>query len=530
MPGTSQGSAHPETRPTTYTSILGASTDTDDSDLPLPQPFTDAEWDAIVAAAVANVAAMEAAETQDHPDEDAVDDLLDAQPSGTGAALSLPVPAGAYARVTTWHSRRYWLTLCEWIVTHTERGRAALTRHGIAAQTFLRVCAAHAHYAESATGRHVCASLATLATTKNLSIDQLKRGRRALKTLDLGVELARGKKLNNIEREAAARLHSQVHGQLPVRPQIGAASVWALSAPAWAVETMPAPPTPRQQPRRRPRQRTTRSAPKSGTSATRFISPTQRSSLASAPQSPSGSLSLCLSVRKDHQARARAGEQNSTPTTPRPLALQRAAAQLVDHIPALHTILGIDETTGRRRGHIGSVCDLLLEAGIDTDRWTGIDIAHALNHDGTTRGWTWPTANAMTSPLHLVAYRLSRLDWTGPSPTERKISGRQRHGETTAEAAHRLVKAYRSARALTSTTQERPASDKHRQAVREQLAAELAAKVRYRSPCSMSSSTNPYTTRKVTSHADSRSRADINRFTRPPARDAFLHSAYDYAL
>ncbi|TWH41149.1 hypothetical protein L612_005800000020 [Rhodococcus rhodochrous J38] len=473
MPGTSQGSAHPETRSTTYTSTLGVSTDTDDSDLPLPQSFTDAEWDAIVAAAVANVAAMEAAETQGHPDEDAVYDLLDAQPAGTGAALSLTIPAGACARVPTWHSRRYWQRLCEWIVTHTERGRTALTRHGIAAQTFLRVCAAHAHYAESATGRHVCASLATLATNDRLSIDQLKRGRRVLKTLDLGVELARGKKLNSTEREAAARLHTYTHGQPPSRLQSGAASVWALSAPAWAVAAMPAPEKPPRKPRRRPRHRP-RFLPTVGPSAAQSVSPTPRSSPDSAPQSPSGSLSLCLSVRKDHQARARAGEQNST--TPRPLALQRAATQLIDRVPALRTIVGIDDTTGQRRGHIGSVCDLLLEVGIDTDRWTGIDIAHALNHDGTTRGWTWPTANTMTSPLRLVAYRLSRLDWTGPSPTERKISGRQRHGETTAEAAHRLVKAYRSARALTSTTQERPASDKHRQAVREQLAVELAAK------------------------------------------------------
>ncbi|WP_156665623.1 hypothetical protein, partial [Rhodococcus phenolicus] len=470
MPGTSQGSAHPETRPTTSTSILGASTNIDDSDLPLPQPFTDAEWDTIVAAAVANVAAMEAAETQDHPDEDAVRDLLDAQPSGTGAALSLPVPAGAYARVPTWHSRRYWLTLCEWIVTHTERGRTALTHHGIAAQTFLRVCAAHAHYAESATGRHVCASLATLATKDKLSMDQLKRGRRALRTLDLGVELARGKKLNSGEREAAARLHTHAHGQPPCRPQIGAASVWALSAPAWAVETMPAPPTPRKQPRRGPRQRTTHSAPKSGTSATRSISPTQRSSPTSAPQSPSGSLSLCLSARKDHQARTRAGEQNSTPTTPRPLALQRAAAQLVDRIPALRTILGIDDATGRRRGHIGSVCDLLLEAGIDTDRWTGIDIAHALNHDGTARGWTWPTAEAMTAPLRLVAYRLSRIDWSGPSPTEQKTHDRMHGGETPASTAHRLIKTYRHALVAISTPQAPPASGEHRRAMREQFA------------------------------------------------------------
>ncbi|TWH10213.1 hypothetical protein L618_004300000020 [Rhodococcus rhodochrous J45] len=476
MPGTSQGSAHPETHPTTYNSNLGASTNTDEADLPLPQPFTDAEWDAIVAAAVANVAALEAAQTQDHPTDEAVCDLLDAQPAGTRAALSLPIPAGACARVPTWHSRRYWLTLCEWVVTHTERGHAALKRHGIAATTFLRVCAAHAQYAESTTGRHVCASLATLATQGSLSIDQLKRGRRALKTLDLGVELARGKKLNATEREAAARLYTHTHGQPPSRLQVGAASVWALSAPVWAVETMPAPKKPHKKPRRRSRHRPSRSAHHTETSASRPISPAQRRSPSSAPQSPSGSLAMCLSVRKDHQARTRAGEKTSTPTTPRPRALQRAAAQLIERIPALRTIVGIDEDTGRRRGHIGSVCDLLTDAGIDTDRWTGIDIAHALNHDGTTRGWTWPTANAMISSLRLVAYRLSRLDWTGPSPTEHKIHGREQSGETATDAAHRLAKAYRSARAVTSTPQGPPASNEHRRAVREQLAADLAEK------------------------------------------------------
>ena len=476
MPGTSQGSAHPETRPTTCISTLGVSTDIDDADLPLPQPFTDAEWDTIVAAAVANVAVLEAAHPQNHPDENAVRDLLDAQPAGTRAGFSLPIPAGACARVLTWHSRRYWLALCEWIVTHTERGRTALRRHGIAVQTFLRVCAAHAQYAESSTGRHVCASLATLASKDTLSIDQLKRGRRALKTLDLGVELARGKKLNTAEREAAARLYTHAHGQPPSRLQVGAASVWALSAPVWAVETMPAPKKPHKKPRRRTRHRPSRSAHHTETSASRPISPARRRSPSSAPQSPTGSLSMCLSVRKDHQARTRAGEKNSTLTTPRPLALQRAAAQLVNRIPALRTIVGIDETTGQRRGHIGSVCDLLVDAGIDTDRWTGIDIVHALNHDGTARGWTWPTADAMTTPLRLVAYRLSRLDWTGPSPTEHKIHGRQQRGETTADAAHRLIKAYRNTRAVTSATRELPASDKHRQAVREQLAADFAGK------------------------------------------------------
>ncbi len=218
----------------------------------LPQPFAAGEWEAIVAAAVANVAEIEAAQAQDDPAEAAVDDLIEAQPVGTRAALSLPVPAGTCARTPTWRSRRTWLELCEWIVTHTDRGREALKRHSIAAGTFLRVCAAHAEYAESTTGRHVSVSLNTLASKWDLSTDKLKRGRRVLKATGLGVELARGKKLNGIEREAAARLYSQAHGHAPARLQVGAASVWALSAPHWAVEAMPAPEKPQRRSRRRP--------------------------------------------------------------------------------------------------------------------------------------------------------------------------------------------------------------------------------------------------------------------------------------
>ncbi len=160
----------------------------------------------------------------------------------------------------------------------------------------------------------------------------------------------------------------------------------------------------------------------------------------------------------------------------RPLALQRTAAELVDRIPVLCTVIGIDDATGQRRGHIGSVCDLLLEAGIDTERWTGSDIAQSLNRDGAARGWTWPTTEAMTAPLRLVAYRLSQLDWTGPSLTERKLHGRELADETTADAAHRLLQAHRRALAATSATQAPLASVEHRRAVRAQLTADLAAK------------------------------------------------------
>ncbi|WP_345353324.1 hypothetical protein [Rhodococcus olei] len=222
----------------------------------LQQPFADSEWEEIVAAAVAAVAAIEAAQAQDTATdplaEAAIAEMLEAQPAGA-RTFSLPIAPGASACVLTWHSRRYWLTLCEWVVTHTDRGRSALKKAGIAAATFVRGCAAHAEFAESATGRRMSASLDTLVGRSGLSVDQIKRCRRALKALELGVEQARGKLLNSLEREAAARHYEQVHGQSPAQPQRGAASVWTLSAPQWATEAMPMPEkAPR--PRRRPAQ------------------------------------------------------------------------------------------------------------------------------------------------------------------------------------------------------------------------------------------------------------------------------------
>ena len=120
-------------------------------------------------------------------------------------------------------------------------------------------------------------------------------------------------------------------------------------------------------PRRRPRRRPL-FFPTTGIPGACADSPTPHRSPSSVPQSPSASLSRSLSIRRDHRARTRAGEQNSTSTTIRPRTLQRAAAQLVERVPVLCTMVGIDG-------------------------------AQALNHDSTARGWTWPTAHAMTATL-----------------------------------------------------------------------------------------------------------------------------------
>lgn len=156
--------------------------------------------------------------------------------------------------------------------------------------------------------------------------------------------------------------------------------------------------------------------------------------------------------------------------SPRSINLQRAAAVLVDRIPALRSVVGSDPalSTGRHR-HVGVVCDLLVDVGIDTSRWTGIDIVDALNRNAAQRGWTWPTSAAMSSPLGLLKWRLSRIDWSGPSPTQNATAGRGCDGESPAEIADRLVKARRAEIAAfnSSTRTAPPASAEHRKAMRE---------------------------------------------------------------
>ncbi|NKZ79678.1 hypothetical protein GTA28_23110 [Rhodococcus hoagii] len=64
--------------------------------------------------------------------------------------------------------------------------------------------------------------------------------------------------------------------------------------------------------------------------------------------------------------------------------------------------------------HIGSICQAISAAGIDTTVWTGRDIAAALDADSRRRGWMWPAA--IENPAALLAWRLRRMSWTGLSP------------------------------------------------------------------------------------------------------------------
>jgi hypothetical protein len=110
--------------------------------------------------------------------------------------------------------------------------------------------------------------------------------------------------------------------------------------------------------------------------------------------------------------------------------LQRAAAALAAHAPVFNT-----------SSHIGVIADGIRAAGIDPARWTGRDIAQALSRHTADNGQMWPTASEIKSPAAFLRFKLSQLDWTGPSPSEKRAEAdalrRREIAERQAEHARR---------------------------------------------------------------------------------------------
>lgn len=400
MPGTSQGNAHPEPDTTNQPTIT-PSAPAPPSRTPAPPP-SDREWDTLVARATAAVDTLHS---------------LNISTGQRGRSFTLPVPDGTQACIPIWSGRTVWLRQLRHALT-THSGREALREQHISVDRLMAVAAAHAHYADSGTGRSVTASRTTLATRAGVSVSTVNRARRVLRTLGAAHELVRGRTLTHAEY-LAAELH---HGG----PQHRAASVWALSSPAALVAT-----TPRTPPRRRHRSRAHTRTLRYRARHPRPHTTTAAGTASARPQvrgrdtlSPGSSVQeLHLSSGSTHQ-RARARTLTTTRSQPRPIGLQRAAAALVAAAPAV---------TPHR--HIGTICDVLTRAGIDTTRWSGRDIAHHLTRDTVARNWTWPATGELHSPTGYLAWRLHRVDWTGPSPTEHAHTARKQRLREHAERA-----------------------------------------------------------------------------------------------
>lgn len=302
-------------------------------------------------------------------------------------------PAGRpVATVPCWPGRQAWLRDVATALDTESATRIRQSNAKVAAATVLAVAAAHAHFAETRTGRHMVASLATLAKRSELSIDQVRRGRRVLRTLGLLVDLQLGRRLTGIEIQAARDLHGHT--------QTGAASEIALTTPARIAALRPNPP---------------RSA-----------------SDTSAPLSPLGFFSGSELAKNRRTQRKKRATTNRT-TTPRPISLQRVTAELVSKSRGLdqtakylkktcHLDAGRPSTAPVR--HLGALCDVIAAAGIDTERFTAQHIKDALDLDGRRNGLSWP--DRIANPTKYLAWRLGRLDWTGPTPTERATADRER--------------------------------------------------------------------------------------------------------
>ncbi len=336
-----------------------------------------------------------------------------------GRSFTLPTTPGREATIPVWSGRTEWLRQLRHHITHTTAGQAALTAHSIGIERLMAVATAHARFADSTTGRGVTASRQLIAHHAGVSLSVVNRARRVLKTLSMGVELERGRTLRTHEY-LAAELH---HGG----QQHQAASVWALSSPKHIVDATPPPP------QRPPRPCRTRAARRLARHRTRPQQPTTAASTTHPQATGADTLSPgtyvpshTLSLRSTHQ---RAHARPTTPTPqPRPFHLQRAAATLIARSPVL------------TRGHIGNICDTIQAAGIDTTRWTGHDIAQTLDRDTRERGWTWPTADRISSPVALLRWRLTHIDWTGPSPSQHRAAAdarRRREQQAHRTAIHR---------------------------------------------------------------------------------------------
>ncbi|MDV6271525.1 Rep protein [Rhodococcus globerulus] len=400
MAGKSQGNAYPEygstiSQPRAFgvspTSSLVLDTTTS------PSANID-EWQAAVDAALARVAHLDAATRQ-----------LNKASEQRGRSWALPVEPTEQARIPVWTSRREWLRQFRHHI-NSPAGRALCARRLIKPDKAYAVAEAHADFAESRTGRGVTAARSTIAARAKVSESAVNRTRRILIDLGMGFEHARGRNLKTIEFLAAEAHHG---GQ-----QHRAASTWALSSPQAIVVSTPPIKTPKYHSSRagkRAAKYRTRQSRRSDT-VTEFQQPNQVPSATTAADTLSSVSFLSCEVlplgRTHQRASARTHQDknlNCRSKSPRPIEVQRTAAELITHAPALSP-----------PGHIGAVCDVLIHAGIDHTRWTGRDIARALSFDTKERGWIWPTASSLTSPLGYLKHRIKGIDWTKKSPSEQR--------------------------------------------------------------------------------------------------------------
>lgn len=312
-----------------------------------------------------------------------------------------------------WLSRKSYLeTVSDWLTT--ERARGLCRRAHTSTAAVIAVARVMAEAADGLTGRNCRLSVSRIATEAHCGPRVVQRARAVLADAGFAVEVERGRHLSEAERDAARSAHGG--------HQIAVASHWCLTLP---------------RPSSRPSYSKSR-ATYGGRSAPRNCG-VGRPTL-----SPRSGESISRQKMVTKRARARVRGTSS----PYPLVAHHAAATLIDRNPGLCP-------PDMHRGHLVRV---LTQAGID-DRWTAWDVRRALEEAVTRDGIVVPTKFAR--PAGWLAWVLRRIDFTGPTPTERIRATRQ------PVVVHDSAPAAPHARPATAST---------RAAARAQFAAVVAAR------------------------------------------------------
>lgn len=243
------------------------------------------------------------------------------------------------ATTPAWTSRDGWLSELErWL--STDEGRTARMRAHLRSALLMSVAAVLAAHADHANGRHCAVTNAAAAAAAGCSTRTVTTVRRLLAEAGLAIEVHRGTGSAHAPRDLR-------------RP-----SIWHLVSRKEPVDNSGVFHLP---PSRRDRR----------------VSPVGK-------KSPSG------------RTRPPRKSQNQHPSkTPRPLRVQRLAAEVIARSVGLDTV------------HPGHICDALSRSGLDLDQWSAGQITAALNTDMRARGWSWP--NTIDRPGAFLAARLRRL-------------------------------------------------------------------------------------------------------------------------
>lgn len=331
----------------------------------------------------------------------------------------------------------------------TEEGEALRTANRnekIALDRFLQIAFTMAGFADTSTGRGCTAAYVTIARragetgSDRACRNAVRRTYKLLEAAGFALLITEGRNyLTTLEREAAKAYHGhdQAHVARTIAfvspPEMVARFGNGITARRHSMRTRRRHTTATKAPgHRRPASAPTTSSPVPRPDATpQSVSPTATNTSVAAPTccgtlSPLGDTSSSSLVRDESPnapaGRAR-GDRSRTPaslTAPRSLALQRLGAALIHPVDG---IFGLRGQFAQQPGlpqpgtHVGHVCKLLEDVGIDPTRWTAKDIIQRLDEAAARRGATMAIVDA-TDRLRYLAWCMKRIDWTGPSPSE----------------------------------------------------------------------------------------------------------------